>query len=433
MKLAIGIGIASLLAVGCTRADMPAADAATRGFSSTVLDTLWSEVQGHADRQEIPGAVILLMRDGRTAALRTFGVMDFQARRPMTEDAIFRLASASKVVTCAAFLTLVDDGLVGLDDRVADYLPAFAAVTVFPEDGGAPRPAQRAIRVVDLLRHTSGYGGGAQEPQQSAFRRAGILTQDVELNWTHPWTLSEWVDRLAATPLAREPATQFAYGLSSDILAALMERVTGQPLGEILAERLLGPLGMEDTGFWVPEDKLHRLTGIYDHERTPPTPIDVGPTSRFRQPPRAPSGGGGWDSHPAYGGLVSTAPDFARLLQMILNGGVLDGVRVLERETAAVMTRNLLDGLPSEDSLWPGVGFSTGMAVVHDSVRFDDGQPVGAMWWAGSTNVHFWIDPSRAFVGILMVQARPFGHLDLMSTVADLSSRAIAAGSSGGK
>lgn len=393
-------------------------------FSEEVLDSLWGLIQGHVDRGEIPGAVVLLSRDGNRVT-KAVGTLDLEGGRAMPEDAIFRLASASKLIVSAAFMTLIEDGLVAVDDPISAYLPEYGELRVFTGESTSLGAARGQIRIVDLLRHTSGYGGGAQGPQQAAYREAGILTEAEELDWTHPWDLAEWSKVLASTPLAREPATRFEYGLSHDVLGRLIEVLTGDELGVALSERLLEPLGMRDTGFWVPEQHRHRLSGMYDHEVVPPAPVDIASNSRFLRPPRAPSGGGGWDNFPASGGLVSTAQDYGRLLEMILNDGEVDGARLLQPETVGLMKRNLLEGLPFEESFWPGVGFSTGMAVVFDSTRYGEGRPNGTMWWAGSTNVHFWMEPSRDFFGVLMVQAKPFGHLDLMGAAQDLAFRAL--------
>jgi CubicO group peptidase (beta-lactamase class C family) len=341
----------------------------------------------------------------------------------MRPDAIFRLASATKIVTSVALLTLHDEGRVSLRDPVAPHLPELARLEVVSAAGGSV-PAARPLVVRDLLRHTTGYGYGSDEARQALYRKAGIMRPGPDLDWSHEWTLSEWAARLAAVPLADEPGTRFDYGFGSDLAGLLIERLTGQPLDRAIAERVLEPLGMVDTGFVVPEQKLDRLASIYRIADGTVEALDRAVRSPLRRRPKALSGGGGWDNL-GNSGLVSTAPDFHRLLQMILNGGQLDGVRVLSSKTVELMRHNQLAGLEDPDCFWPGVGFGFGYAVLYDLGKFGEIGSPGAMWWAGSTNVHYWLDPAEGMVGVLMVQVRPFGHLDLMDTVRRLTWQAV--------
>jgi CubicO group peptidase (beta-lactamase class C family) len=401
--------------------DLPLADPATLGMSGERLDRLHERLQAYVDGG-LPGAVLLVARHGKVASLRAYGSLDMESRAVMRPDAIFRLASATKIVTSVALLTLHEEGRFSLRDPVADYLPEFARLTV--GTSGAAAPAKRTLRIRDLLRHTTGYGYGFDEARQAVYRSAGIMRPGPDLDWSHDLTLSEWAIRLATIPMADEPGTRFDYGFGSDLAGLLIERVTGLPLDRAIEERVLKPLKMVDTGFFVPDPKIDRLTSIYGIEKGKVEALDRAARSPLRRRPKALSGGGGWDNL-GNGGLVSTAPDFCRLLQMILNGGILDGVRVLAPKTVELMRLNQLADLERPDSFWPGVGFGFGYAVLYDLSKFGEIGSPGAMWWAGSTNVHFWLDPREGLIGVLMLQVRPFPYLDVMGAVRGLTWQAI--------
>jgi CubicO group peptidase (beta-lactamase class C family) len=392
-------------------------------MSGERLGKLHNRLQTYVDKGQLPGAVLLVARHGKVVSLRAFGSLDIESRAAMRPDAIFRLASAAKIVTSVALLTLHEEGRFSLRDPVADYLPELARLTV-ADASGAAAPAKRPLRIRDLLRHTSGYGYGFDGAQQVAYRKVGIMQPGPALDWSHDLTLSEWAARLATVPLADEPGTRFDYGFGSDLAGLLIERVTGLPLDRAIEERVLEPLKMVDTGFVVPDHKIDRLASIYRIEEGKVEALDRADRSPLRRRPKAPSGGGGWDNL-GNGGLVSTAPDFCRLLQMILNGGRLDGIRVLAPKTVELMRENQLADLERPDSVWPGVGFGFGYAVLYDQGKFGEIGSPGAMWWAGSTNVHYWIDPREGLIGVLMVQVQPFPYLNVMGEVRNLTWQAI--------
>ncbi len=398
-------------------------DPAALGFSGTRLAALGKMIERKVERGELPGAVIWVARRGRTVVAEAYGAADLETNRAMRVDDIFRLASATKFMVSVGFMTLYEESRVQLSDPVSDYLPQFETMTVFGDDG-VPRPAKEILRVRDLLRHTAGYGYGYTDPLQSAYREAGILTEGPGLDWTHDWTLEEWAARLATVPAGEEPGTAFSYGLGHDLLGLVIERVSGMPLDRFMRERVFDPLGMDDTDFVVPKDRLSRLTSIYDMTGDEPVALDRPPNSPFRELPKAPSGGGGWDGV-GNGGLVSTAPDFARLLQMVLNGGELDGVRLLGSKTVELMQVNHLAALEDPTSFWTGVGFGFGYAVVFDRDQFGEIGSEGMMWWAGSTNTSFWLDPEEELLGVFMTQVRPFGHGNVMDLVNLLTYQAI--------
>jgi CubicO group peptidase (beta-lactamase class C family) len=382
---------------------------------SDPFQPLRDSLLAHVDQGSLPGAVHLVMRGDEVLEHITVGYDDVESSTPVHRRSIFRLASATKIWVSVGLMTLVEEGRVALDAPVFRYLPEFGELSVLSEEG-PPVPATRPLTVEDLLRHSGGMGYGYEEPYQSALADAGLLepVHPLGMDWSHPWSLAEWGD----------PGVRFSYGLHHDVVGALIERVTGQSLGEFMAERVFEPLGLRDTGFQVPEARLGDLTSFYNYEEGRLQRMETGEESPFRTPPRAASGGGGWDQI-GNGGMVSSAPDFARLLRMIMQGGTVDGVTILSEESVAVLRSNRLEATGNPDSFWPGAGFSFGFAYLYDAERFPDGGNVGKMWWAGSTNVYFWMDPAADLVGVFMTHVLPFGHLGVMDTVERLTYEAI--------
>jgi CubicO group peptidase (beta-lactamase class C family) len=413
----IGMGLTALALLSIP----PAAVAQDSDPFQPVRDSL----QAHVERGSLPGAVHLVMRGDDLLELTAVGFDDVESGTPVHRRSIFRLASATKIWVSVGLMTLVEEGRVVLDAPVSRYLPEFGELTVLARDG-APVPTTRQLTVEDLLRHSGGMGYGYEEPYQSALAEAGLLepVHPLGMDWSHPWSLAEWAGRLADVPLEGEPGVRFSYGLHHDVVGALIERVTGQSLGDFMAERVFEPLGLRDTGFSVPEDRLGDLTSFYNSTEGGLERMETGEESPFRSPPRAASGGGGWDQI-GNGGMVSSAPDFARLLQMIMLGGTLDGVTILSEESVALLRSNRLEATGNPDSFWPGAGFSFGFAYLYDAERFPDGGNVGKMWWAGSTNVYFWMDPAEDLVGVFMTHVLPFGYLGVMDTVERLTYEAI--------
>jgi CubicO group peptidase (beta-lactamase class C family) len=282
------------------------------------------------------------------------------------------------------------------------------------------------MTVRDLLRHTDGYGYGFSVAYRKELERKELIQRSGtdRLTWTHPWMLDEWTRRLSGVPMEAEPGTAFSYGFGHDILGALVERVAGERLDDFFQRRLLGPLGLEGTGFHFEPARLQRLTSFYRYQDGRLYRVETAAHSPYAGRPRALSGGGGWDNL-GNGGLASTADEFARLLQMLLNSGELNGVRVLRRETVAEMFRNQLEGIGTGESFWPGAGFGFGFAVLFDPARFQRLGERGKAWWAGSTNVHYWMDPSLGLSAVLMTHVLPFGHAEVMDRVQRWTYRAL--------
>ncbi|MDE2762290.1 MAG: serine hydrolase [Gemmatimonadota bacterium] len=357
------------------------------GLSGEVLARIGPTMQEFIDRGGTAGVMTLVARRGEIAHWEARG-WRVQDDDPLEPNDIFRIYSMTKPVTSVAVMILVEDGLLSLDDKVASVIPAFKDVRVFQDMG--PRRPDRAMRIRHLLTHTSGltYGVFGSSAVDSMYNRAF----DKESGSPQP-DLREWADILASLPLVDDPGDRFNYSVSTDLLGLVVEVVTGQTLDRFFRERIFEPLGMHDTGFQVPAEKRDRLTAMY---RPTGYGLKLGdsPTDgSFTRPPDWLSGGGG---------LVSTARDYLRFCRMLLEGGELDGVRLLEPETVRLMTSNQLD----EDLIpilkIPGMGFGMGFAV---PAGIED----GTYWWAGVANTYFWIDPAEEIIAFAWTQLQPFG------------------------
>ena len=353
------------------------------GLSPAGLERLSAALTARIEAGHIPGAVALIARRGRIAYLRAFGRRDPAAAEPMREDAIFRIYSMTKPIVSVAAMMLWEEGRFLLSDPVSKYIPEFAEVKL--ADGTAPR---RAITIQDLLRHTSGltYEFRGNGPVHQAYGAARIARRNQ--------TNAEQAATLAGLPLLHEPGTHWEYSRSTDVLGRVVEVIAGEALDRVLATRVLGPLGMADSGFFVPPEALGRLAGGFP--RDPETGAEV-MLLDVREPPRFHSGGGG---------MVSTATDYARFLAMLLDRGSFAGQRLLGRKTLELMTADHLGGLPAaEDLLAPGHGFGLGFAVRMAAGMAPFPGSVGTYFWGGAAGTAFWVDPAEAMTAVLMIQA----------------------------
>jgi CubicO group peptidase (beta-lactamase class C family) len=343
---------------------------------------------------KIPGAIVSIQRYGRPVYLKTFGVRDVATKAPMTSDTIFRLYSMSKPITAVAAMTLVEEGKLSLADPLSKYIPAFADVKVGVErvgDDGKPRldlvPPDRPILIEDLMRHSSGivYDYVVFGLIKQDHIDAEILAGDFDN--------AELAQRIAKLPLAYQPGTTWAYGYSFDVLARVIEVVSGQSLQEFEQQRLFGPLGMTGTGFYVTKPAQQGLVA----EPLPSDPIHENPRIRKR-----------WESGGA--GMVSTTADLARFFQMLLNGGTLDGKRYLSRKTVELMLADSIGpaaGVKPWLYYYPGAGFGFGLGF---AVRTEEGVSpwpgsVGQVDWGGAAGTYFWIDRQENMLVLLMVQS----------------------------
>jgi CubicO group peptidase (beta-lactamase class C family) len=382
---------------------LPAAKRAEElGFSTERLGRITQFFQGDVDKGAIPGAVGLVAREGRVVYLQAVGYQDREKRSAMKADAIFRIASMTKPITSVAVMMLAEEGKLDLLAPVAQYLPEFKDVKVGVEKKDAEgkttltmEDVQRPMTVQDLLRHTSGlvYGPFGNTLVHQAYRKADLFDGNQ--------TLAEFVTKLAKLPLAHQPGTVWEYGMSTDVLGRIVEVVSGMPFDGFIEERITRPLGMPDMAFYLTAAQAPRLAELQVDPATGKRPGASG-ESLTKEKQKWFSGGGG---------LLSTAMDYARFCQMLLNGGELHGVRFLSPKTLAVMTADQLPpGIPrlGLEDLAPtpemGQSFGLGFAVRTDAGHSPIPGSVGDYFWAGAYGTYFWIDPREKMFAILMVQ-----------------------------
>ncbi len=367
-------------------------------FTDAGLERLCGKVQADVDAGRIPGAVFLVADRRRTVVERAIGRQAPGEARPMGLDSIFRIYSMTKPLVSVGIMMLVEEGRLLIGDPVAKYLPELAGLRVGMEEAGDDgpglrlEPVRQEITVQDLLRHTSGitYGFFGDSLVKRAYVAAGVESRHLDND--------ELLRRLGDLPLAYQPGTVWEYGRSTDVLGALLERLSGEDLEAFLRRRILAPLGMDDTAFSVPAPELHRIAEAFATDPVNGVPVSL---IDVRQRPSFLSGGGG---------LVSTVHDYLRFARLLLAGGSLDGVRLLAPRTLAFMASDHLGGLPlarSGASYLPGPGYGFGLGF---SVRLAAGEAltpgnVGDFNWSGLGGTYFWVDPVAGFTALWMMQA----------------------------
>jgi CubicO group peptidase (beta-lactamase class C family) len=375
----------------------------TGGFSSERLRRLTGRMRAYVDRGEIIGAQTLIYRHGVEAHRDLIGWRDDEAERPVERDTIFRIASMTKPITSVAALMLMEEGEFGLADPIDRWFPELADRVVLRDPLGPlddTEPAARPITVLDLFTHRSGLASSLADiagPIAGALRG---LTDGLGLRTR--LGVDAWLDRLGALPLVYQPGARMNYGFSTDILGFLVARVSGMSFPDFLESRIFAPLGMTDTAFFVPPEKLGRLSVNYATDWTTGARVldDHPGDSRWATPPSVPSGAGG---------LVSTADDYLKFARMLLNGGALDGARLLSRKTVALMTSDFLT--PAQRAhpffgfdMWAGQGFGLGVSVVDNPAGMMTPCSIGQYGWAGAFGTHWFNDPEEDMVCILMIQ-----------------------------
>jgi len=365
-------------------------------------------MQGFVDRHEVSGIVTLLARDGKVIDVHAVGAQDMAASRPMKTDTLFRIASMTKPITSVAVMMLFEEGRFQLTDPISKFIPSFKDMKVLTRnDAGAETlvPARRPITIRDLLTHRSGltYGFIDRGPVGDAYRK-GMVSDGLV---TTEGTIGDNVDRLAQAPLVSQPGAEYHYSLGVDVLGRLVEVVSGTTFDAFLRDRIFKPLQMVDTAFDVPDAKWSRLATVYSPEgngirpmKDPETFVttNMSPGSYYKSPKKYFSGGAG---------LVSTAQDYSRFAQMLLNGGELDGVRLLSPKTIQLMTTSHTSDLPAGSAGGPGANFGLGFRVVTDLGATQALGSEGSFGWSGIYGTTFWVDPKEKLVAIMMVQRYP--------------------------
>jgi CubicO group peptidase (beta-lactamase class C family) len=360
------------------------------GLSAERLGRLDDVLAAEIERGRVPGAVALVARRGKLAYFEALGVRDPATGAPMREDTIFRIYSMTKPIVSVAAMMLWEEGRFLLGDAIAKYLPGFAGQKVAVERNGKVElvPAERDVTIQDLLRHTSGltYEFRGNAPVQKMYMDAKVFRRDQ--------TAADQTATLAGLPLMHQPGTRWEYSRSTDVLGRLIEVLTGASLGEVLTRRILGPLGMGDTAFFVPAEKHVRLAEAFPRDPEAGTAVQL---IEVREKPSFESGGGG---------MVSTATDYARFLQMLLNAGTLDGKRLLSRKTVEYMTADHLGSITgASDLLIPGYGFGLGFAVRREAGIAQVPGSVGQYFWGGLAGTTFWVDPREQLFALMLIQA----------------------------
>ena len=366
---------------------------ASADIEQSRLDAIAADLQARIDAGKLSGVVAMIAKDGEIQMNQAFGYQNVEDKVPMSTDSIFRIFSMTKPVTGTALMILYDQGKFQLSDPVEKHLPQLAGMTVFKsqnEDGSfETEPANHAMTIRELMSHTGGLlytPPLSRGPVAAAYSKAGI-------NNLPNYTLAESIPALGEIPLGHQPGTQWVYSISVDVQGYLVEVLSGQSFDVFLQERIFGPLGMVDTSFYVAADKAERLARQY----RPGADGKLTRTDRgsFLNEPKFFSGGGG---------LTSTASDYMKFAQMQLNGGSLNGSRILSEEAVQIMRSNQLpDAVENIGQLYPGNVFGVDFAIVNDSEKYN-GAPVGTHWWWGIAGTWFWIDPVENIVFVGMIQ-----------------------------
>ncbi|MEO8027987.1 MAG: serine hydrolase domain-containing protein [Bryobacteraceae bacterium] len=415
-RFAIGLLLTALVGAA---AELGTAKPEYVGLSPDRLQRIAPVMQKWIEEGKVAGAVGLISRRGRVAYFESYGSMDRESKKPMPKDAIFRIYSMTKAVTGVAVMILAEEGRFSILDPVSRYLPEFAHMQVAVEEKDSSGKAAthtvaatKQITIRDLLRHTSGlnYAGPRGEDGSFGLAKARAATAGQDL--------AAVIRAFAAVPLLREPGTAFDYSYSIDVLGRLVEVVSGTTLEEFFSKRIFEPLGMKDTGFFVPEEKWSRLATLYR-----PTAdaslvrISGGPQDSFKKKPSAFMGGEG---------LTSTARDYARFCQMLLNNGTLDGARILGRKTVELMHADHIEGLPRVGTTLPaGFGFGLTFAVNPGVGKTGVPGSEGEYYWGGAAGTRFWLDPAEQMFGVFMVQILPNGTLPYAERFRQMAYQAI--------
>lgn len=409
------VWVAALAVALAHGGEIPRAKPESVGMSSERLARIAPAMQKYIDADLTPGIITAIVRKGKLVHFSVQGDADVAAAMPLQDDSIFRIASMTKPITSVALMMLWEEGHFQLRDPVSRFIPAFAEVQVSTtgDASGATGelvPLTRPIQIRDLLTHTAGFANNY---------RGNVAAYRAVMNESRPTDNAELVARLATLPLNYQPGEEWQYSVATDVVGHLVEVISGMTLDVFFADRIFGPLGMPDTHFYLNEAQARRLTAQY-------TPAEEDQTITLQDPGSAASR---WVTGPktlfrGAGGLVSTARDYLRFQQMILNRGEFDGVRLLAPSTVSLMLDNHTGDLP----LWlpgPGIGFGLGFGVVVDRGEAATPLSEGAGYWGGAYCTLSWVDPEQELVAVLMTQVRPYSHINVRQDFQVLTYQAI--------
>jgi CubicO group peptidase (beta-lactamase class C family) len=372
------------------------------GFDPDRLEVLHATTKRFVDEKKHAGIITLILHDGKVVDFQTYGYRDIEKQYPMERDTICRMYSMSKIITCAATLILMEEGKFNLDDPVANYIPELKDMRVWTggtADAPQTEALKRPITIKHLLTHTSGliYDFIGEDELTKMWRKADLWNSHG---------LDGFITKLSKLPLKHQPGDAWTYGVNMDVLGALIERVSGRTFGEFLQERMFGPLGMKDTAFYVPQDKLNRLAKTYKIENgklVEDKPlIDTWPEKG-----RSIEAGGS--------GIFSTAMDYATFAQMLCNGGTLNGKRILGRKSIELMTANHMVALPNNQAATRQKGFGFGVEVATDLGQLSTPSSLGQYGWYGAATTYCQIDPSEKIVAIALAQHFPFNQFNFFA------------------
>jgi len=401
-KVALCLLVTCCLPAMLVAYQLPTAAPEQVGLSAEKLSRTQSAIQKLVDEERIAGGIVAVARRGKVVQFETCGMMDIEDQKPMRRDTIFRIYSMSKPITSVAAMILYEEGKIKLDDPVSKYIPQFKKLDVVADPDAeevTAVPAEREMTVRDLMRHTSGltYGIFGNTNVDKLYRKSIQLSAGGE-------TLNRMTEKLAAIPLLYQPGSKWHYSVSTDVLGRVVEVASGQSLDKFLADRIFKPLGMEDTAFYVPADKIGRFSTNYGPDpQGGLRPIDEPETTRYAKIPSFFSGGGG---------LVSTASDYMRFCLMLLNKGRVGDGRLLKAETVEVMTKNQLpeQAFPIGSGERAGVGFGLGFSVRVDRSSAASASRVGEYGWGGMASTHFWISPNDEMAVVVLTQHIPYSN-----------------------
>ena len=407
--------LCAALAEAAPDSGLPTAQPERVGISSERLARIAPVMQKYVDDRLVPGVVTIVARRGRVVAYDAFGFADVENQVPMRTDAVFRIASMTKPITSVALMMLWEEGRFQLSDSVARLLPEFGAQKVSTTSDasaatGTLVPVTSAATLRQMLTHTAGLANSYRGNREFYRQTMEIRPDD---------TLESLIKRLAALPLNYQPGTEWQYSAATDVIGRLVEVLSGKPLDRFMQERIFDPLEMVDTKFFLDGPVEGRFTAQYKPGIDGTIELDDPATVQSRW-----INGGNRNVFRGAGGLVSTAGDYIRFQQMMLNGGELDGVRLLAPATVSLMLENHTGTMP----LWlpgPGMGFGLGYAIVVDRGAAATPLSNGAAYWGGAYCTTFWIDRSQELVAVLMTQVRPYNHLNIQRDFQNLVYQAV--------